>query len=103
MHRPRSPAIVSCSGAFFMPRAGSLACTAVRLAIIARWAGSEGALEDQRGHRDDRDAAPLGFDCRHTCIELGIVGPTISTGMNASMTVWAECDHMCRVIRAAVA
>src|SRR5204863_9321014 len=45
----------------------------------------------------------LGFYRRHSCIELGIVRLTISAGMNASVTVWTECNHMCRMIWAAIA
>ena len=45
----------------------------------------------------------LGFDRRHTRIELNIIGPAISTRVNAPVTVRAKCDHMCRMIGAAVA
>jgi hypothetical protein len=45
----------------------------------------------------------LGFDDGHTRIQLGIVRFTIRTGMNPSMTVRAEGNHMCWMIWATIA
>ena len=45
----------------------------------------------------------LGFDRGHTRIELSVVCFTVSARMNASMTIWAKSDHMCGMIRTAIA
>jgi hypothetical protein len=44
-----------------------------------------------------------GFDGAHTFNELRIVCGTIGTGVNASMAIGTERDHMCGMVRAAVA
>jgi hypothetical protein len=42
------------------------------------------------------------FDCHHTRLEFGIIGRSIHGSMNASMTVWTECNHMSRMIQATI-